>query len=713
MTIRQFFSGLLMKAAGKVNPFLTAEFNPWEVSRGRLAHGDFDKMIAAYSSWTYKCASLNANSVAQVPLKLYVSRPARGKMVKQVNHTNVNSKTYDCYLRNKRLTDYITKDTEIEEVLDHPFLELMRNVNPWRNSFDLKYETELFLELTGNSYWYLRGNGLGVPAEIWVLPANRVTIVPDPVKFIKRFEFRSSGLVNPEKFDPSEVIHFRFPNPRDVLYGMGPLMGAANAIDVNQYMRDYEMALFKNQARPDFLMNVKGTWTPEQRKRFDEMWQQKFRGNRKAGKFAVVEGDIDVKQLGFSPKELNFLVGRKITMQEIMGIFGVPMSKVTSEDVNLANAKIGEYQYKKETIVPRLKLMEEKLNEKLMPLYDEKLFVLYNNPVPEDEEFRLKERESNLKTGYSSINQERQKDGQESVDWGDKPLLPTNLVPIGSSKAIKQKQEFDELVRDVAGEIAEKIKDSPTNGEKLREQKWLTFIKRQSPYERKFRDKLKQLFRVQEAEVLANMKRTPKSIKVNWQDDWLFNEADWVKRFGEEGKPFIGGVIEDVGVSTMGDLAVGIDFDINDPRVQRFMGDKVAKYSKDVNDTTLKALRETLREGIGAGESIPDLRQRVRHVYDVADRTRATTIARTETASSANKATIEAYRQSGLVEKKEWLTAPDERVRDSHVATNGQQVALNKIFTLGSGVRTEAPGQSGVAEEDVNCRCTTVPILIE
>lgn len=709
MTIRQFFSGLLMKAAGKVNPFLAAEFHPWELSRGRIAHGDFDKMIAAYSSWAYKCASLNANSVAQVPLRLYVRRPAKGKMVKQVNHTEVNSKTYDCYLRNTRLASYITKDTEIEEVLDHPFLELMKNVNPWRNSFDLRYETQLFLELTGNSYWYLRGNGLGVPAEIWVLPANRVTIVPDPVEFIKRFEFRRAGFGEPEKFDPSEMIHFRFPNPKDVLYGMGPLMGAANAIDVNQFMRDYEMALFENQARPDFVVKMKGSLNKEgQRERFKKMWQGVYGGRKKAGKFAVLEEGMDIEQIGFSPKELNFLVGRKVTMQEIVGIFGVPMSKVTSEDVNLANAKIGEYQYMKDTIVPRLKLQEEKLNEKLLPLYDEKLFALYDNPVPEDQEFRLKEKESNLKTGYSSINQERQVDGQEEVPWGEVPLMPMNLMPISSSKAAEEKKEFNELIKDVAEEITNNVINGQATGtkeadEKLRERKWLTFIKRQSPYERKFGTKLRELFSKQEAEVLANMKRSPKSVKANWEDDWLFNEADWIKRFGEAGRPFLGGVMEDVGESTMGDLAVGIDFDIDDPRVQRWLGMRLEQYSKDVNKTTLKGLKATLREGVRLGESIPELRKRVQDVFTIANRTRATMIARTETITASNRGAIEAMIQSGVVEKKQWYCALDERTCDECMDLHEQAVGLEENFSGG----VYGPSLH------VQCRCTVLPVLSE
>ena len=261
---------------------------------------------------------------------------------------------------------------------------------------------------------------------------------------------------------------------------------------------------------------------------------------------------------------------------------------------------------------------------------------------------------------------------------------------------------------------------------------WRNFIRRTRPYEVKFTKVLKGLFRQQEKEVLANMRKYPHPNrstvnygdlfwwkyppgieKQNWLSDWLFAEMMWRRRFSKEARPFLGGVMEDVGQAELDNLVVGIDFNISDPRVQEFLGDKLEKYSKDVNDTTLASLRKTLKQGVGAGESIPELQKRVQKVFSIADKTRATTIARTEVNSSANRATLEAYQMSGVVAKKEWLATGDERTRPSHAATNGQKVDLDKKFTLGSGVRTDGPGQSGVGAEDILCRCTTVAIVKE
>ena len=54
---------------------------------------------------------------------------------------------------------------------------------------------------------------------------------------------------------------------------------------------------------------------------------------------------------------------------------------------------------------------------------------------------------------------------------------------------------------------------------------------------------------------------------------------------------------------------------------------------------------------------------------------------------------------------KTWKSMKDGKVRDTHSPMNGITVAMDEYFILPSGVKTLAPKQSGVASEDINCRC--------
>lgn len=54
---------------------------------------------------------------------------------------------------------------------------------------------------------------------------------------------------------------------------------------------------------------------------------------------------------------------------------------------------------------------------------------------------------------------------------------------------------------------------------------------------------------------------------------------------------------------------------------------------------------------------------------------------------------------------KTWHNVGDERVRSSHRQMEGETVPFGDEFILPSGAKTMFPGASGVAEEDINCRC--------
>ena len=92
-------------------------------------------------------------------------------------------------------------------------------------------------------------------------------------------------------------------------------------------------------------------------------------------------------------------------------------------------------------------------------------------------------------------------------------------------------------------------------------------------------------------------------------------------------------------------------------------------------------------------------------------------IARTEVNGGANWATTEAYRQSGVVTRRAWIATRDERVRDSHADMDGVETDLSNPFVLISGDNrgetADQPGDFGIAEEDINCRCTTVAVIEE
>ena len=265
---------------------------------------------------------------------------------------------------------------------------------------------------------------------------------------------------------------------------------------------------------------------------------------------------------------------------------------------------------------------------------------------------------------------------------------------------------------------------------------WRNFIRRTRPYEIKFTKVLKGLFRQQEKEVLSNMRKYPKQIereclgegaksaiilpllvlqKQNWLSQWLFAEMMWRRRFSNAGKPFIGGVLEDVGQAELTNLVVGIDFDVSNPLVVEFINKNADKFSFATNDATIDQLRKHLIAGVKLGESIPELTKRVNKVFGFAEQYRATRIARTEIIRAANSGAEFAYIQSEVVKGKTWLTSFDERTCEIGCKElNGRKTGLEKPFGK-QGVSADLGYTDGVIPFPPlhnNCRCTLTAILI-
>lgn len=150
-------------------------------------------------------------------------------------------------------------------------------------------------------------------------------------------------------------------------------------------------------------------------------------------------------------------------------------------------------------------------------------------------------------------------------------------------------------------------------------------------------------------------------------------------------------------------------FNLVDPNVIDWINSRSLLLAKAINETTLKALREILRDGYTKGESIATLTKQISDYFPESEKYRAERIARSEIIAANNAGTLDRYKDEG-VGKKEWMAALDERTRDTHRDADGQVVGINDYFVVGND-RMQAPGQGSDPSENINCRCTILARL--
>lgn len=707
MGLRNRLALWLLKAADMPG---TWSIPTWQAGRPYYPDEDYRALVKKYTGWVYACAHINAVSCAQIPLRLYTARA--GKKTKMLFPTkSIRPERLEYLAKSPSTWQAVSKAVDVEEVLGHPFLELMAKVNDFMNGFDLMEELFLYLDLVGNAYWVVLKGNLDTPGELWPLMPQYTKIVPDKQKFISHFEY---SLNNIEKYrvEPEDMIHFKDVNPKSAFYGLGKLQACVVAADLSISMNTYETNLMQNSALPEFAIKIPteaGTPPEDEQERTTKKWTKRFGGIKRAGKPAYLFGGADIKQISLSPKEMAYLQGRKATLNEIAAVFGVPMSKLTTENVNRANAEAGDYSYMKDTILPRLRKVEQKLNEKLLPMYDERLFCAFDNPVPADKEFRLEEQDSHIKNGYSSINQERQRDGLEEVEWGAVPMLPMTLVPVGS-----------ELV---GTEPPQKHMRMPQNAITTKAPRRLPPLGHPTNFiNQPFIEAVQEVFRAQAREVLANFDRETKAVKIEAGDllSSIFDMQKWNKELGEKKDPFVRYTLMSGGERALRQLEIETIFDPMNPKVMNALERQRIGSVNSTNSDVAKRLRKSLTMGMELNETVPDLRKRVIGVFDKLEKYSAERIARTETIWAWNEGAVQGYIQSGVVEKKQWLSAEDSRSCDFCPRMNGKTISIEATYFNKGDKFAVGEKELIFVYEDVghpplhpSCRCTIVPIIEE
>ena len=392
--------------------------------------------VRKYRSWVYAAAQINAFGVSAVPLRLYV----KGGTGRKLYRTAKPAKGRKAYLLGDAartpsrsvMTKMHDFGADFEEVTEaHPVLDLLRKVNPAMNGFDLAATRTLWQELTGNAYLHVIPNTLGVPAELWPMPPQWVEIIPDPQKFIAGYLY-GRETQNKVTLAPDEVLHFKRPNPADLFYGLGKVEAAWGAVDLNDAFHEMDLAFAANHARPDYLATIKNEDASEDAiAEFERAVNERLRGPGKAGKFIALTGQVDLKPMAFPPKDLG---GRDEIVEEIAAIFGVPVTMLKANDPNLASSTTGFAQWRESTILPLLRLDEETLNQKLLPMFglQDEAVLAYDDPVPANRALDLQEHQGLISSGVLTINEVRELRGFDPIDHPDADAPIVGGMPLGS-----------------------------------------------------------------------------------------------------------------------------------------------------------------------------------------------------------------------------------------------------------------------------------------
>jgi HK97 family phage portal protein len=179
-------------------------------------------------------------------------------------------------------------------------------------------------------------------------------VVPSREGWPEAFEYSVGG--QSVRLPRESVIHLKLFNPVDDYYGLSPLEAAARSIDTHNAASAWNKAMLDNAARPSGALVFAGTdntLTTEQFERLKAELASTYQGAANAGRPMILEGGLDWKEMGFSPKEMEFIEAKNIAAREVALAFGVPpMLLGIPGDNTYANFAEANRSFWRQTVVP-------------------------------------------------------------------------------------------------------------------------------------------------------------------------------------------------------------------------------------------------------------------------------------------------------------------------------------------------------------------------
>ena len=344
---------------------------------------------------------------------------------------------------------------------DHPLLLLLRSVNTvdWWQSF--MFEILLFFELTGEAYIWVVPSMVrsenaenGLPNQMWVIPTQWVAPKYEKSGRLKAYRVTPNGNTRKRKdIDPDEIIPILMKNPRDKNRGYSPSTAGGPWIDSNEEIERSRQYVFRNSITPSVWLKIlsESNIDPKDHETLDRIkarWMQRASGVEKTREPVIVPPGIEIDASGnFKPKEMDYGASSTEVRDNILALRGVNKFVAGfTEGMNRAQVETALVQFCEFHLNPTLAMVAGALQEKLVPKFDSRIRLWFEDCAPDNRQQRLEELKF-LSTMGLHPNEARGEFGLESVDDEDynTGYIPGGLVPLGVNPS-------DGLPKDESGE---------------------------------------------------------------------------------------------------------------------------------------------------------------------------------------------------------------------------------------------------------------------
>jgi len=218
------------------------------------------------------------------------------------------------------------------------------------------------LLLAGNAF--VEGVRVGEDLrELHLLRPDRVRIIEGRDGWPEAYEYRTGNHVRRHRAgdgtagEGQAILHLRLFHPLDDQLGFAPLEAASMALDLSNAAAIWNKALLDNSARPSGALVYQpkegGNLSPDQYSRLKSELEDGYSGAARAGRPMLLEGGLDWKAMGLSPREMDFVEAKNGAARDIALAFGVPPMLIgVPGDATYANYQEANRAFWRLTVLP-------------------------------------------------------------------------------------------------------------------------------------------------------------------------------------------------------------------------------------------------------------------------------------------------------------------------------------------------------------------------
>ena len=247
------------------------------------------------------------------------------------------------------------------------------------------------LLLHGNAYVQVIKDGAGLPAELFALRPERISVIAGSDGWPSGYSYKLGDKVLSiplldEDASPN-LIHIKSFHPADDHYGAGCLAAADQAVATHNAAGLWNRQLLENAARPSGALVYDGGdgggLSPDQFDRLKTELAEAYAGHANAGRPMLLEGGLKWQALSLSPADMDFAELKAAAARDVALAFGVPpMLLGLPGDATYANYREANRALWRLTLLPLADKIFAALREGLVTWFPDASLAIDLDRVP-------------------------------------------------------------------------------------------------------------------------------------------------------------------------------------------------------------------------------------------------------------------------------------------------------------------------------------------